>query len=102
MTDVISTTSSDTVGDVASSLDDPGLCFWPLAQARPLTLPSRFYFMNIRYYRALFLSLSVRSPVVRGLRVLFMWSYINSLGMELSPFSLNCVMPLFRDTCVIT
>ena len=43
MTDVTSTASSDTVGDVASSLDAPDLYLWPSEQARPLTHPPRFF-----------------------------------------------------------
>ena len=49
---VMSTNSSDNVGDAASSLDDPGLCFWSLGKARPFTLPSRFSFRIIKDSRS--------------------------------------------------
>ena len=83
MTDVISTALSDTVGNVASSLDDPSLCFWPLTQAFPLTLPSRFYFKNISDSRASSFSLSLRSPAASGKNVLFMWSWCKCFGYRL-------------------
>ena len=101
MTDVMSTASINTVGDVASSLDDLGLCFRTSAQACPLILPLRFYFRNISNSRASYFSLSVRSPALRGIKVLFMWSCSNSLETAFYPFSFNWFGPLFRDTCVI-
>ena len=57
MVDVMSSDSINTVGDIVSSLDDPGLCFRSSAQAHPLKPPSRFSFMNISNSRSSSLSI---------------------------------------------
>ena len=86
MKDLISTASSNTVGDVASSLDDPGICFLPSTQACPLTLPSRLSFRNMSNSRASYFSLSLISPTLRSIKVLFVWICSNSLETAFSPF----------------
>ena len=98
---VRSTALIDTVGDVASSLDNPGLCFWPSSQPCSLTLPSRFYSRNIIDSRASYLPVSVISPAVIGLNVLFMWCWSKYLDMDYCTFDLNCLSPIFRYNCVI-
>ena len=94
MTDVMINASSDTVGDFGSYLGDPGLCFRPLAQACPLTLPSRLSFRNMSNSRASYFSLSVISPNLRSIKVLFVWICSNSLETAFSPFSLNLFRPI--------
>ena len=86
---MISNALSDIVSEVFSSLDDHGLYFRSSAQVRNLTLPLRLSFRNIIYSRDSSLSLSLISPAVSGLNVLFMWRWSNCLDTTFSPFSLN-------------
>ena len=88
MTGVIRTASSDTVGEVVSSLDEPGRCLLLSAQDVPLMLRSRFPFRNISDFNASSSSLSLISPVVSVLNVFFRWIWSSFLETDSSPFYL--------------
>ena len=54
-------TSSNTVGELASSFVAYSLCGQPSSHPHALIVPSCFSFRNIRYFNALFLSSNVMS-----------------------------------------
>jgi hypothetical protein len=93
---VIITDSRVTVGDVASDLVDPSLCFLPSAQALPLIDPYLFSFRNMSDSRAPFFCTGERYFTCTGEKVYFMCSWPSSFSTDFSPFSLNFCSPLFR------
>ena len=58
--------STQMVGELVSSFDLYSRCFLPSAHPYPFTLPHRFSFKNMRYFRALYFSHRERVVVSRG------------------------------------
>ena len=74
-------------------MDDSGYCFLLSAHASPLMLLYSFSSRNMSNSSAASFSLSLRSPAVSGLNVLFMFSWSSSLETALSPFYLIFLGP---------
>ena len=96
------TASIATVGELASSFVMCCRCFLPSAQPRPLIVPLRFFFKNIRYCNAAFFSSSDISVSPRGSRTFLSCSCRSSLRTASTPASPNSFRPRLMLCWVIT
>jgi hypothetical protein len=99
MVDVISTASSDAVGEVASDYNEPSHCFIPSAHARPLIVLSLFSLRNISDSRRVVFCSLLSLLASRGVKVSFVCNCMSSFETADYPFSLNFFIPFFIEYC---
>ena len=93
--------SIDTVGELASCFAVVARCFLPSAHPRPLILPHRFFFRNIRYCSAARFSSRDSSFASFGSSTPLSCSCCSSLSTASTPASPNSLIPFFMLYCVI-
>ena len=91
-----------TVGELDSSLVLYKRCFLPSAQPRPLILPQRFCFKNIRYLRAAFFCSFDRSPALHPSMTLQYNNCSNSNMIALAPSCPKYLSPALAVICAVT
>jgi hypothetical protein len=96
MTQESSSASVATVGEDVSCFVMQSRCFRPSAQPRPLIVPQRFSFRNIRYLSAPFLSSAVKSYLLMGSITLRPYSCCSSARTAAFPLSPKLRMPCLR------
>ena len=89
------------VGELVSSFDLYSRCFLLSAHPHPFTLPHRFSFKNMRYFKVLCFSCRERVLASRGCITFQKMSCWSSFINASAPFCPNCHSSFLADICSV-